>query len=149
MQIMRRWTRVVLTGLSACIAGCAVVATPMRWHPVPDDAVVEVSITHAWLDPEQRAPFDEHVSRLRRLLDDQPGLVGHSVRRALGGAQVWTYTVWRNAQARRNFLRAGPHSAAVQQAASAIMDMRVFRTRLRFREVPRSWPQVLKLLPPG
>lgn len=143
---MRRGLRfAVISALGAWLAGCAV-STPMQWKDVASDVRVEISLTHAMLDPQKRTAFDAYTDQIRSQLGKQPGLVGHSVRRELFGNQVWTYTVWASAADRQAFVSTDLHLRAMQQAAHAIVDMRVRRFTVKRNEAPQSWREVLTWL---
>ncbi len=137
----------VMTSLCAWSAGCAF-STPMQWKPLANEELVEVSITHARLDPDHRQAFDNYVDKLRRVMDDQPGIVGHSLRREIWGDQVWTYTVWRSSADRNAFVRSGLHRRAMVDSSNAILEMRVRQLQLPYSQAPRQWTDILEILGP-
>ena len=149
---LRRGVVALLLPLAAALAGCAI-STPVRLAaPTPADRpddLLQVSLTHAVVDPARRAPFDRYVGRVVEQLPQQAGLVSYSVRRELLGRQVWTMTAWRSAEDRARFFGSGVHRQAMTEAAPALLKVRTVRLELRRAELPLDWPRALAALGPA
>lgn len=131
--------------LPSCALARPFVAPPGA--PVPD-APVTVVVTHAVLDNERRDVFDDYTRRLIARLDagDYAGLVGYSVRQEPLGDEVWTLTVWTDADAMRRFARSGPHREAMRKADSAILELNTRVFELPPDALPPSWDMALQRL---
>lgn len=141
----------VLSTLALGSTGCAI-NTPVRVVPSqpgdqPEDRL-QVSLTHAVIDPEQGGTFHEYTRRVLDSLPDQPGLVSHSVRRELLGNEVWTMTVGESDTARSKFFGSGAHVQAMAHASRAILNVRTQRLEVPRSALPLTWPQVLAWLGP-
>lgn len=139
----------LLSAPALWLAGCTV-STRIRM-PAPragqgPDDVLQVSLTHAVLDPKLRGPFDAQVRSLLAAMPDQPGLVLFSARREWFGDQVWTMTAWESEAARSRFFASPRHSEAMRVGGPAIVHVRTKRVELRRGELPLTWPQALALL---
>lgn len=150
MRLLLAPTAVLLLGLALLLQlpGCAV-ARPFRVlrseelaQGAPPESAVVV-LTHAVVDPAQRAVFDEHTRRISASLDTQAGLIGYSLRRELFGDSVWTMTIWTDAQALTQFNGSSAHAAAKREAGRALLSLRTVRLELPRNELPPSWKRML------
>jgi heme-degrading monooxygenase HmoA len=134
--------------LATWLGGCAI-ATPLDMRRVRADAppgLLQVSITHAVVDPARRAEFFRWTRRVADGLDGQPGLLAHSIRRELLGDQAWTITVWASAAHRDRFVRSDTHRRAMSEASTGIAALRVARLELPADALPMDWREVLGML---
>lgn len=135
--------------LALILGGCAI-HTPVRMTPAASvgapDASVQVSLTHAVVDPARRAPFDRYVNRVATVLPGEPGLLLYSIRRELFGNQVWTMTAWRSAEDRARFFASGLHREAMAEAGAAIVHVRTVRVVLPRSALPVDWDWALATL---
>jgi heme-degrading monooxygenase HmoA len=139
---------ILLLPLAALLGGCAI-GTPLdtrRLRASAPPGPLEVSITHAVVDPARRADFDRWTRRVNAGLDAQPGLLAHSIRKELFGAQAWTFTVWASRADRERFVRDTAHRRAVAEASTGLAAMRSVRLSLAADELPADWDAVLVLL---
>ena len=133
------------------LGGCTI-ATPFRLQPPADaaaadpDAVAHVSITRAKVDTNNRGRFDAYVARLSRILPNQPGLIGYSLRQELFGDELWTVTAWQTKEARTAFVRGELHLEAIREGGPALVDTRFARAEIRIRDLPLAWPRALEIL---
>lgn len=141
-----RLARMLPFGLLA-LGGCAI-ATPYRTVATPADgtASVVVAVTWATLDPERRATFDRYTGRLVNILQQQPGLLGYSLRRELLGNDVWTVTVWSSDEARRAFVYSALHQEAITETYAAVVKARFARYTAMPSELPPAWSIGLRRL---
>ena len=140
--------RALLFPLAAIVGGCAI-GTPLdtrRLRTAAPQEPLEVSITHAVVDPARRAEFDRWTRRVNATLDDQPGLLAHSIRKELFGDQAWTFTVWASAADRQRFVASTDHRRAVAEASTGLASMRSVRLALPAADLPEDWDQVIALL---
>lgn len=143
-----RVLRALLVPLAALVGGCAI-GTPLdtrRLRAVAPPGPLEVSITHAVVDPARRGDFDRWTRRVNAGLDGQPGLLAHSIRKELFGDQAWTFTVWASAADRERFVRATDHRRAMAEASTGLASMRSARLALAADALPTDWDGVLALL---
>ena len=148
LPILARLRRVLPAALVAVLAGCAI-GTPLetrRLRAVAPPGPLQVSITHATLDPARRGEFDRWTRRVNDTLDAAPGLLAHSIRRELFGDQAWTFTVWASAADRERFVRSTAHRRAMDEASTGIASMRSVRLALAADLLPQDWDGVLALL---
>jgi heme-degrading monooxygenase HmoA len=139
-----------LLPIVALVGACAV-GTPVDTRKLRDSAAaatptLEVSITHAVIDPARRGDFDRWTRRVNAGLDAQPGLLAHAIRKELFGDKVWTFTVWASAADRDRFVRSTTHQRAMDAASTGIAAMRSVRLTLAPAELPTDWDGVLALL---
>lgn len=140
--------RALVLALCGLIGGCAI-GTPLdtrRVRAAMPSGPVEVSITHAVLDPARRGDFDRWTRRVNATLDAQPGLLAHAIRKELLGDEAWTFTVWASAADRDRFVQSTVHRRAMDEASTGIAAMRSVRLRLAPDALPDDWPGVLALL---
>ena len=102
---------------------------------------VVLSLTHANLDPHLRGPFDKATRRVVQGLPGQAGFVGYSVRRRLGGADVWTMTVWRDESALEAFLASDLHRDALRAGRPALVSGRTLRLKVTAGSLPMRWKE--------
>jgi heme-degrading monooxygenase HmoA len=144
----KRWGPTLLAIL---ITGCAI-STPHSGPGLvkaPGGAParnVVVVVTNAVLDNDQREGFDKHVSKIHKVLGDQPGLVQHSLRKQPFGNEVWTMTVWVDDEARRRFVESSLHRAAITAGAPALRSVRFARVQVSETELPIAWDRALRML---
>ncbi|MFM9879951.1 MAG: antibiotic biosynthesis monooxygenase family protein [Burkholderiaceae bacterium] len=143
-QTLRSWTGIASAGLVGLLSGCAI-STPFKTISSTPPTVVMV-VTHAVLDPNNRAAFDAQTSRVLESLSGQPGLVGYSVRRQLLGNEVWTMTVWASEASRAEFVTSAAHRTAMVNGNSALQTIRLLRVELPQSAVPMAWADALQLL---
>jgi heme-degrading monooxygenase HmoA len=148
---LSRFTMRTLVAL-ACLPWLGACTVSMPYRSVergatgsPDDKLL-VSVTHATLDPDKRAPFDRHTMLVNSAMLAQPGLVAYSLRRELLGNDVWTLTIWRDEASRTNFFMSEQHQQAMASGSGAIETMRYRRMEIRRSELPFSWDRALQLL---
>ena len=133
------------------LGGCTI-ATPFRRQPPVDaaaldpEAIAHVSITRAKVDAANRGRFDAYVARLSRILPNQPGLIGYSLRRELFGDQLWTVTAWQSKDARTAFVRGELHLEAIREGGPALVDTRFARAEIAIRDLPLAWPRAPEIL---
>jgi heme-degrading monooxygenase HmoA len=128
------------------LGGCTI-ATPFKLLPPTDpDAIAHVSITFAKVDVQNRGRFDAYVARLSRILPNQPGLIGYSLRQELFGDQLWTVTAWQSNAARTAFARGELHLEAIREGGPALVDTRFARAEIKIRDLPLAWPRALEIL---
>jgi heme-degrading monooxygenase HmoA len=143
-----RLARLALASLAGLVVGCTI-ATPFRQlQPEPEghDATVVLVLTHAIVDNETRAPFDDYTARVVASLKNQPGLIGYAVRRQLFGNEAWTMTVWRDDAARAAFVLGTMHQEAMLNGGPALTSARFRRLQVPASEVPVSWRRAEELL---
>lgn len=134
--------------LAAWLGGCAI-ATPLdtrRVRAAAPPGLLQVSITHAVVDPARRADFFRWTRRVADVLDGQPGLLAHSIRRELLGDEAWTVTVWASAAHRDRFVRSDTHRRAMSEASTGIAALRVARLEIAADALPMDWSEVLEML---
>lgn len=143
-------------GAAACaaLASCGV-ATPFRgtgWSAsrgvtLPDAGpTVWVGVTNALLDGAKRGPFDRHTRLVLASLPDQEGYIGHSVRGRILGHEVWTMTVWRDADVLEAFIESAVHVEAIRQGLPAVRRAKFVRFEWPADRVPPAWADVLTRL---
>ncbi len=155
---MTRLKRSLLTRGAALLAmlpfGCQI-STPFqgpgfdRKRGVTADAAgatVFVSLTHAVLDPQTRGPFDDQIDRIHDRLDEQPGLIGHSIGKQLFGTEVFTMSVWVDEAAHDRFVASPLHREAMKAGAPAVLSMRTVTRALPAALIPLPWNQAFALL---
>ena len=109
---------------------------------------VVVSITHATLvdDGARRETFWRLSGEVIDSLDEQPGLVGYSVRRELLGDEAWTMTVWSEDATRRDFIAGPTHRQAMADAYESLAEARFATVEVERSDIPLSWDRALELL---
>lgn len=140
--------RTLVFALSGLIGGCTI-GTPFdtqRVRATAPTGLVEVSITHAIVDPARRGDFDRWTRRVNGTLDGQPGLLAHAIRKELLGDNAWTFTVWASVADRERFVRSTAHRRAVDEASTGLAAMRSVRLTLAPADLPDDWDGVLALL---
>lgn len=138
-----------LTG--AALAGCEL-ATPFTGDgyrsgtgvtlPSAGDEVA-VGVTHAVLDGNRREAFDEATRNVIASLPGLDGYIGHSVRARVLGNEVWTMTVWRDAEALDAFVRSPAHRAAMASGLPAVKRAQFMRLTWPTATAPPSWDEIL------
>ena len=106
---------------------------------------VVMVLTHARLG-DGRDTFDDNVSSILDTLEQQPGLIGYSVRIEILGDDAWTMTVWDEEANVDRFVRSSRHQTAIHESLSELTDMRFLRKRMPRSEVPVDWEQALQML---
>jgi heme-degrading monooxygenase HmoA len=142
--------RLLLLPIAALVGACAV-GTPVDTRKLRETTEaasthLEVSITHAVVDPARRGDFDRWTRRVNDGLDDQPGLLAHAIRKELFGDKVWTFTVWASAADRDRFVQSTTHRRAMDEASTGIAAMRSVRLTLAPGDLPTDWDGVIALL---
>lgn len=132
--------------IGACAVGTPVETRALRTTAGPGAVPLEVSITHAVIDPARRGDFDRWTRRVNAGLDAQPGLLAHAIRKELFGDQVWTFTAWASAADRARFVESTTHRRAMDESSTGIAAMRSVRLTLAPAELPADWDGVLALL---
>jgi heme-degrading monooxygenase HmoA len=79
-------------------------------------------------------------------LPEQEGLVGWSLRRDLGGTEVWTMTVWRDGEAADDFLVSPAHREAMRASREVFATTRFARVDWPTSGLPPTWDQAEALL---
>jgi heme-degrading monooxygenase HmoA len=150
------WRRIfvalfVVPAMLLGLGGCTI-ATPFKLLPPAadsapsSDAIAHVSITFAKVDVQNRGRFDAYVARLSRILPNQPGLIGYSLRQELFGDELWTVTAWQSNAARTAFVRGELHLEAIREGGPALIDTRFARAEIKIRDLPLAWPRALEIL---
>jgi quinol monooxygenase YgiN len=132
-------------GLAAWFLGLGcTVSSPFRGsglRDLPPETEVVLSLTHANLDPVRRGPFDKATRRVLRGLPEQTGCIGYSVRKRLGGVDVWTMTAWRDEAALESFLASDLHRDAMRQGRPALLAGRTLRLKVDAGSLPMGWKE--------
>lgn len=142
---------VILLGIT--LGGCTI-STPYRESSRLDldssgkEKVVLVSVTHITLndDREARRIFWDHVHKLTKTMESNPGFRGMSLRRQLFGNEAWTLSVWENEESLREFVRSPEHRKAMNEGAPAARNIRFSRFQASTKELPLKWTEVLSRL---
>jgi hypothetical protein len=111
----------------------------------PERTVV-VAITNAYLDRSKRKSFDSKTQSIYKNLDTYSGYIAGSMRLKLLGKEVWTYTVWENEAALKNFVNAREHVDAMYTTDEAIKSMRSLHMNIAAKDVPTTWKQIEKII---
>ena len=109
-------------------------------------ATVVVALTHGTIAAGRRADFEAFTDRIVASLPEQEGLVGWSLRRDLGGSEVWTMTVWRDGEAADDFLVSPAHREAMRASRDVFATTRLARVDWPTSELPPTWEQAEALL---
>ena len=104
--------------------------------------LVVVAMTNAFLDRKKRGAFDQKTQSLYKNLESYEGYLAGSIRLRLGGEEVWTYTIWRDEAALKNFLHSREHLDAMFRLDSAIKKIRSLTKTMPARDVPVHWREV-------
>lgn len=149
---MKRFRISALSLFSTLGMGCAI-AMPFRGPGLESGRVtgdgertVVVSVTHAVLIPGEREAFDRYVRSLSELMDEQPGLIGFSLRKELFGDEAWTMTAWEDEASLVAFSRSPAHREAVEAARHGLRRARFRRVTIPASELPLSWDRALAIL---
>lgn len=139
--------------LLAGLLGACAVATPLPRLADPSiaadrqaDQPVVLVLTRVVVDPERRAEFDRQNRRVLASMGQQPGLLGHAVRKQLFGNEAWTLSAWANDEARAAFMRSAVHQEAIAKSMPALVSVELKRLTLPRKDLPRDWDAVLRLL---
>ncbi|MEL6963929.1 MAG: antibiotic biosynthesis monooxygenase [Pseudomonadota bacterium] len=137
------------------LAGCAI-STPFSGPgyssragvAFQENAPVVIAISKAVMrqDGVKRSEFWHHVSTVRDSLDDQPGFIGHSIRRELFGTAAWTMTVWTDEASLDNFVASDVHQTAIREAFDALETTRFVRFVAIAGDIPIAWDRALVVL---
>ncbi len=106
---------------------------------------VVMSLTTATLHSAKRDAFDEHIDTIMGSMDEQPGLIGWSMRTRALGNEVWTMSIWENEDAFLEFVVSDLHENARQAGLPAIKTFRSDYFPIETAEVPVSWDRALAM----
>lgn len=150
-----RRRRFGLLGLAALVlSGCSL-AMPFRENPdAPAQAKAGpaiAAITEAQVggDRAARSRFWEGTRLVERSLRQQPGFLGHSMRRDLLGNRVWTMTVWQSEADLLRFVKSDAHREAIRIGREAVVTGRFARVPLAPGETSLPWAKALEALQNG
>lgn len=137
----------ILVSLTAGIllSGCQI-ATPFKSvaaevNGLAPDAELLVVVTHATLGPKGRGDFYRQTGMVVDSLKDQPGLIGHSIRRTIAGDKAWTMTIWKDEASMNDFVRGQAHRTAVEKGDASMMDSDFHRFTIPASQARLSWKQ--------
>ena len=109
-------------------------------------ATVVVGVTYGKVAPGSGRRFSEQLGRVRTSLEDQPGLIGHAVRKHLFGREVWTLSVWTDEDSLDTFLEQAVHREASREGGIPRTAVRSRRAVVPASELPLSWSWAEELL---
>lgn len=114
----------------------------------PEIQNVVVGLTHAVTgdDGKLNSLFFDHTYRLHASLDEQPGIIGHAIRRNLFGKEAWTMTVWKDEASMRAFVEGPAHRQAIKESYDALVRARFAVIVVKRDEIPLSWTRAEELL---
>ncbi|MBX2801239.1 MAG: antibiotic biosynthesis monooxygenase [Myxococcales bacterium] len=96
-------------------------------------------VTHTRLRRGAGRQFDEHLDAIETQLWGQPGFIGFSKRREIGGRERWLLSVWRDEASMTEFVTSGAHLAAMQEADALTEGFRTVSYTLQPWQLPPSW----------
>ena len=143
----------ILAGTLALLGGCAI-STPFKgpgYDPgsgvtaANGQQTVVVALTHAMIG-DSRGNFDRAVRRVADSLEQQPGLIGYSLRKHVLGNEAWTLTVWRDEASLEAFVRSPAHQQAMRDATGELALASFRRIELPAAEIPLDWTTALDYL---
>ena len=144
-----------IAALLAIVPGCTI-GLPFRGpgydssdgvtDPNADDQVL-VALTYTVVNGngEERSAFRRGISSVVDSLEEQPGLIGFSVRRELFGKQAWTMSVWTDEDSLDAFVDSSAHREAMSSGGRALEMVRSLRLEVPRAEIPLSWKRVEEL----
>ena len=91
-------------------------------HPAGRELVV--AVTNARLHYWRRGPFDRYTQEVYAKMETHEGYLGGAIKREIFGAEVWTFTVWRDRASLQKFIHSADHLNAMYMAREAIDVMR-------------------------
>ena len=137
------------------LTGCAV-GTPFKGPGFESGSVVTetendmvvVGLTYIQTgdDAEQNRVFWQHVGKVHDAIEQQPGLIGYSIRREILGDQGWTMTVWKDERSLNQFVGSQVHRDAMQNGLPALQKTGFARLVLHKDRIPLSWKEAEKIL---
>lgn len=97
-------------------------------------------------DPGLNQVFWDHTKKVLTSIEDQPGYLGHSVRRELFGKRAWTQSAWESEPALEAFVRSNAHRKAMQNGMAAAKQTGFARIVVERRALPLSWTEAERIL---
>ena len=100
------------------LSGCQI-ATPLKSvasKELDPNAELLVVETHAKSGQQGHGEVYRQTGKLLDSMEGQPGMIGHSIRRTIGGEKARTMTIWEDEASINAFVRGATHHAAVGEA---------------------------------
>jgi heme-degrading monooxygenase HmoA len=104
-----------------------------------DTVVTSLTYVRTGDDFAKNLIFWKHVNIVANALPEQPGYLGHSIRRVIFGNEGWTMTVWENQESLKSFIDSSIHQTAIENGISAVVQGRFANITLKTSELPISW----------
>lgn len=126
------------------LSGCQI-ATPFKSvasKELDPNAELLVVVTHARLGQQGHGEFYRQTGKVLDSMKGQPGLIGHSIRRTIGGDKAWTMTIWEDEASINAFVRGAAHRTAVRRSNASMTDIDFHRFTIPASQAPLSWKQV-------
>jgi len=90
--------------------------------------------------------FFRYTRRIGAQLEGQKGFVGFALRTNIPRMRFWTFTVWEDGASVRDFANAGSHAEAIRELRPSLRKFGITRWSAAGRNLPPSWPDILKRL---
>jgi len=114
--------------------------------PKEKDVVLSITYIEINKSSSELSKFWEHVFSIRNKMNENPGVLGVSIRKSIFSNKAWTMTIWEDESSLENFVEGERHRTAIKEGRTTILKTKFYRNTIKYSELPISWDYAERLV---
>ena len=114
--------------------------------PKEKDVVLSITYIEINKSSSELSKFWEHVFSIRNKMNENPGVLGVSIRKSIFSNKAWTMSIWEDESSLENFVEGERHRTAIKEGRTTILKTKFYRSTIKYSELPISWEDAERLV---
>ena len=114
--------------------------------PKEKDVILSITYIEINKSSSELSKFWEHVFSIKNKMNENPGVLGVSIRKSIFSNKAWTMTIWEDESSLENFVEGERHRTAIKEGKTTILKTKFYRNTIKYSELPISWENPERLV---